>query len=325
MTVPSTGFFRLALRLTCSTFLQTDLSLNLCSNCKLFSSPSLRTLAQRHRQNGEILVSDLNPRASVLRRSSSTCATRTLNRQGCKTASGTRNLHHQSFSDFDAPHRQPVHLYNGSPGLQRQLLTPIREVRAHPTPSHLTDAAQLWNGRSSFTITAIPAGALVSPLQNHFHPLFPLALCHITSQTSCGGPPGSCVLPVGKRRQDLPFSSKSGGCFSPCKRTSTSISSSSTLYHCLPPNWLFHGSQSDWTHSQWETGDKTSHSSTLVVGIFHYNDTFPLPSAQLAFSRRSIWGLRFPSGKLARRLILCPILICKFPPAKHTFPPARAI
>lgn len=174
LTVPSTGLFRLALRLTCSTFLQTDLSLNLCSNCKLFSSPSLRTLAQRHRQNGEILVSDLNPRASVLRRSSSTCATRTLNRQGCKSASGTRNPHHQSFSNFDAPHRQPVHLYNGSPGLQRQLLTPIREVKTHPTPSHLTGAAQLWNGKSSFTIAAIAAGALVLPLQIHSPPPFSL-------------------------------------------------------------------------------------------------------------------------------------------------------
>lgn len=203
LTVPSTDLLRLALRLTSTTSLQTDPPLNLCSNCKLFPSPSLRTLAQRHRQNGEILVSDPNTRASVLRRSSSTCATRTLNRQGCKSASGTENPHHESFSDFDAPHRQPVHLYNGSPGLQRQLLTPIREVKTLPTSSHLTDAAQLWNGKFSFTIAAIAAGALVSPCKTTPIPFFPRALfiCHIISQASCGGPMRSCVLPVEKRHE----------------------------------------------------------------------------------------------------------------------------
>lgn len=303
LTEPSTDFFRLALRLTCLTFLQTDLSLNLSSICKLFSSPSLRTLAQRHRQNGEILVSDLNTRASVLRRSSSTCATRTLNRQGCKSASGTRNPHHQSFSNFDAPHRQPVHLYNGSPGLQRQLLTPIREVKTHPTPSHLTDAAQLWNGKSSFTIAA---GALIFPLQNHSHPLLPSGTLPHHQSDLLWWPVWILRAPSGKTTTRLAFQPQIGGCLSPCKRTSTSISSSSTLYTCLPPNWLFHGSQSDWTHSQWENGDNPSHSSTLVMGIFHYNDTFPLPSAQLALSRRSVWVLRSPSGELASRLTLVP-------------------
>ena len=123
----------------------------------------------------------------------STCAIRTPNRQDCKSASGTQNPHHQSFSNLDAPHRQPVHLYNASPGLQKQLLTPIKEVRTLPKPSNHTDVRPSLDWETLDRLAAIAAGALVCTLRNHSHsppPLWAPFTCHIIIRTSCGGQSG---------------------------------------------------------------------------------------------------------------------------------------
>lgn len=274
-------------------------------------------------RNGEILVSGLNSRASVLRRSSSTCATRTLNRQGCKPASGTRKPHHQSFSNFDALHRQPVHLYNGSPGLQRQLLKPIREVRTHPTPSQHTDAAQLWNGKPSF---AIAAGALVFPLQNHNHSLYSLG--HFSSVASPVRPLAAVGLDLACSQwenddETCLSAAKLVGALPLAKALPLSSPRHLHFFTAFHPIGIFTAVNLFGRIPSGKT--VTDFPFFHTCGGYLSLDTFPLPSAQLALLRRSIRVLRSPSGKSATRLILCPILVRKFPPAMHTFPPTRAV
>lgn len=295
----------------------------------------LRTLAQRHRQNGEILLSDLSPRASVLRRSSSTCANRTTGRQGCKSASDTQkpSLHHRGFSNAGAPHRQPVRLYNGLPGLQRQPLTPIKEVRPHFTPSHhrrclalerqiLLDRRSNRSWRPLFSppykITPnlpTPTGILRLS-HHHLNPLRWPVLC--------------CVLPVGDWRPELrssrkyPFPSQKALPLPSPRHLPLSIALRRIVFSrgSIEPGAFPVG-------KRWQDFPcfHACGGYILLQKRFRHpltSTTFPLPHAHLAPSRRSFWTFRIPSGEPASRLISCPTLVRRFALASTISPLPQA-